>query len=52
LLDFLLTGGEANMGFLTKDNPDIVKVYPTITDISDPRSDVRLAIIHYMENIK
>ena len=52
LLDFLLTGGEANMGFLTKDNPDIVKVYPTITDISDPRSDVRLAIIHYLENIK
>jgi 5'-nucleotidase len=52
LLDFLLTGGEVNLGFLTKSNPGITKVYPTITDLTDPRSDVRLAIIRYMEKIK
>ncbi|HMJ47618.1 MAG TPA: bifunctional metallophosphatase/5'-nucleotidase [Ferruginibacter sp.] len=47
--DFLLTGGEANMGFLKKENPDIIKVYPVVTSLSDPRSDIRLAIIRYLE---
>ena len=51
LTDFLMTGGEANMGFLTKDNPGIVKVYPVYSDISDLRSDVRRAIINYMEGL-
>jgi len=49
--DFLMTGGEANMGFLTKDNPDVVKVYPVYTDLKDPRSDIRRAIINYMEGL-
>ncbi|QDP86272.1 bifunctional metallophosphatase/5'-nucleotidase [Chryseobacterium sp. SNU WT5] len=31
LADFLMTGGEANMGFLTKDHPDIIKIYPIST---------------------
>ncbi|MGV8916010.1 MAG: bifunctional metallophosphatase/5'-nucleotidase [Kaistella sp.] len=48
IADFLMTGGEANMSFLNKDNPDIIKVYPTPTLISDVRSDSRLAIIKYM----
>jgi len=48
--DFLMTGGEANLGFLTKDNLDIVKVYPAFTDLKDARSDVRRAIINYMES--
>lgn len=52
LLDFLMTGGEVNMGFLTKDNPGIVKIYPAVTDITDLRSDVRLAIIRYLETRK
>ena len=51
LTDFLMTGGEANLGFLTKDNPDIVKVYPVFTDMNDPRSDIRRAIISYMEGL-
>ena len=50
--DFLMTGGEANLGFLTKDNPDIVKVYPIFTDLKDARSDIRRAIVNYMEEIK
>ncbi|MFM6925694.1 MAG: bifunctional metallophosphatase/5'-nucleotidase [Ferruginibacter sp.] len=49
ITDFLMTGGEANLGFLTKDNPEIVKVYPVFTDLNDARSDVRRAIIRYME---
>lgn len=48
LADFLMTGGEANLGFLNKDNTDIVKIYPVITDKNDLRSDSRLAIIKYM----
>jgi 5'-nucleotidase len=51
LTDFLMTGGEANLGFLTKDNPDIIKVYPVYSDMNDPRSDIRRAIIRYMETI-
>ena len=50
--DFLMTGGEANLGFLTKDNPDIVKVYPVFTDLKDARSDIRRAIVNYMEEMK
>ncbi len=52
LTDFLMTGGEANLDFLTKDNPDMVKVYPVFTDLNDPRSDIRRAIIRYMEENK
>ena len=49
ITDFLITGGEANLAFLTKDNPDMVKVYPVFTDVNDLRSDIRRAIIRYME---
>ncbi|MES2776159.1 MAG: bifunctional metallophosphatase/5'-nucleotidase [Bacteroidota bacterium] len=52
LLDFLMTGGEANMDFLTSKNPGLVKLYPPQTSVSDPRSDIRLAIVRYMEKIK
>ncbi|MBK9530819.1 MAG: bifunctional metallophosphatase/5'-nucleotidase [Chitinophagaceae bacterium] len=51
LADFLLTGGESNLGFLTGKNPDIEKVYPVYTDAKDLRSDIRRAIIHYMEGL-
>ncbi len=49
MTDFLITGGEANLGYLTKDNPDIVKIYPVSKDLNDPRSDIRLAIIRYLK---
>lgn len=45
LSDFLLTGGEANLGFLTKTNAGIIKVYPVVTDMKDPRFDIRAAVI-------
>jgi hypothetical protein len=41
----------ANLDFLTKDNPDMVKVYPVFTSLDDSRSDVRRAIIRYMEGL-
>ncbi len=52
LADFLMTGGEANLEFLNKDHPDIVKIYPTPTLVSDPRSDSRLAIIKYLAEME
>jgi 2',3'-cyclic-nucleotide 2'-phosphodiesterase (5'-nucleotidase family) len=48
--DFLLTGGESNLDYLTPANKDILKVYDVVTAASDPRSDIRKAIISYMEN--
>lgn len=50
ITDFLLTGGESNMGFLTKDNKEIEKVFPE-ANASDPRSDIRLAIINYLSKL-
>ncbi|RYF87890.1 MAG: bifunctional metallophosphatase/5'-nucleotidase, partial [Chitinophagaceae bacterium] len=52
ITDFLLTGGEANMNFLNKENMAINKVYPIATSQSDLRSDIRLAIVAYMEKLK
>jgi 5'-nucleotidase len=49
LPEFLLTGGEANMDFLKKENPDVLKVYPYVPNPSDLRSDIRLAIVKYLE---
>jgi 2',3'-cyclic-nucleotide 2'-phosphodiesterase (5'-nucleotidase family) len=49
LSDFLLTGGEANMGFLTPANPDIVKVYDPIAPAPNTQTDIRLAIVKYLE---
>lgn len=44
LSDFLLTGGEANLNYLTPDNKEILKVY----EQNDPlMSDIRKAIIDY-----
>ncbi len=46
-----MTGGKTNMEFLTKDNPGIVQVYLVFTELSDPRSDIRRAIIKNMEGM-
>jgi len=47
LTEFLLTGGEANLGFLKPDNPAITKVYELPT--ADIRADVRKVILYYLE---
>ena len=57
LPDFLLTGNEANMGFLKasldangkSSNPDIPTILkPDAKDKSDLRNDIRLALIQYL----
>jgi len=50
--EFLLTGKESNIEFLNPSNPEVIKVYDTPTSPADSRSDVRLAIIRYMEKMK
>ena len=43
--DFLFTGKEANLDFLTPDNPNVVKVY----DMNTPAlKDIRMAVVEYV----
>ncbi|MBO9682110.1 MAG: bifunctional metallophosphatase/5'-nucleotidase [Flavisolibacter sp.] len=49
ITDFLLTGKEANLEYLNPTNVDVVKTYDAVTSITDPRSDVRLAVVKYLE---
>jgi 5'-nucleotidase len=50
ILDFLLTGMEQNMGFLTKDNPGILKITtPDPSNKNDLRNDIRFAVIDYLK---
>lgn len=48
--DFLLTGLESGLGFLKKDNPDILIYNPPRKDNSnDLRNDIRMIIIDYLK---
>lgn len=51
MAEFLLTGGEANLSYLTPNNPDIVKVHDAETSVGNPLSDVRIAIINYLKGM-
>jgi 2',3'-cyclic-nucleotide 2'-phosphodiesterase (5'-nucleotidase family) len=48
LADFLLSGKEQNMDFLTDKNPGIVKVYPAETATGNPKLDIRLAVVKFL----
>ena len=48
LSDFLITGKEANLEFLTVENRDIIKVYDLPGQATVP-GDIRLALIRYLE---
>jgi len=50
--DFLISGKEQNLGFLNERNPEVLKVYPAETSSGNPKSDIRLAIIKYLEKQK
>lgn len=50
LTDFLLSGKEANLGFLQPDNPGVKKVYEDFKT-PDLRSDIRLALITYLKSL-
>jgi 2',3'-cyclic-nucleotide 2'-phosphodiesterase (5'-nucleotidase family) len=49
ITEFLLTGKEANLDFLNPTNVEIVKVYDAETAITNPKSDIRLAVVKYLE---
>ncbi len=44
--DFLLTGGEARMDYLTEKNPGIMRIYPK------SNRDIRIDLISYMEGLE
>jgi 2',3'-cyclic-nucleotide 2'-phosphodiesterase (5'-nucleotidase family) len=52
LTEFLLSGKETNLGFLNETNPGMVKVYPAETAVTNPQSDIRTAIVMYLESRK
>ena len=49
--DFLVTGKESNLGFLNKDNPGMIKLHEPATSTQDLRSDIRLALVRYLEKV-
>ncbi len=49
LTDFLLTGGESHMQYLTMNNPSILKIYPNDGKYADLNKDIRLVIVNYLE---
>jgi 2',3'-cyclic-nucleotide 2'-phosphodiesterase (5'-nucleotidase family) len=50
--DFLITGKETNLGFFNEKNPGVVKMYPAQTSAGQLQSDIRLAVIRYLEQRK
>src|SRR6266496_1166227 len=50
--EFLFSGKEANLDFLNPNNPYVVKVYDADTSVSSSKSDVRLAVVRYLEKRK
>jgi 2',3'-cyclic-nucleotide 2'-phosphodiesterase (5'-nucleotidase family) len=50
--DFLITGKESGLGFFTEKNPGVIKIYPAQTGKENAQSDIRLAIIRYLEQKK
>ncbi|MCI0448984.1 MAG: bifunctional metallophosphatase/5'-nucleotidase [Chlorobi bacterium] len=48
--DYLLSGMEQNFGYLTRDNPSIIKISePDPSDRNDLRNDMRFAVINYLK---
>lgn len=50
--EFLFSGKEANLDFLNPKNPDVVKAYDAETSPSSSASDIRLAVVRYLEKKK
>jgi 5'-nucleotidase / UDP-sugar diphosphatase len=47
---FMMEGKETNFGYLTAQNPDVLKVNePDEKDLSDIRNDVRKVLIAYLK---
>lgn len=52
LPEFLLSGKEAAMDFVNSTNVEMTKVYPAAASVADVKSDVRLAVVRYLEKNK
>jgi 2',3'-cyclic-nucleotide 2'-phosphodiesterase (5'-nucleotidase family) len=52
IAEFLLTGKEANLGFLNPANPGITKIYEPVTVKGHPQTDIRLSVIRYLDSRK
>ena len=50
--EFLFSGKEANLDFLNPNNPDVVKVYDADASVTNSKSDIRLAVVKYLEKSK
>jgi 2',3'-cyclic-nucleotide 2'-phosphodiesterase (5'-nucleotidase family) len=50
--EFLFSGKEANFDFLNANNSDVVKVYGADTSVTSSKSDIRLAVVRYLEKRK
>jgi len=50
--EFLFSGKEANLDFFNPNNPDVVKVYDAETSVTSSKSDIRLAVVRYLEKKK
>jgi 5'-nucleotidase len=48
--DFLMTGKETNLSFLQRESAGIIKTHPLEGFQGNPKSDIRLAIIKYLES--
>ncbi len=46
--DFLMTGREANLGFLTQEHPDVMEVQ--LPGAENVGRDIRLALVEYLKN--
>jgi 2',3'-cyclic-nucleotide 2'-phosphodiesterase (5'-nucleotidase family) len=51
ITEFLFTGKESNLEFVNPSNPEIIKAYDAAAGITNPLSDIRLALIKYLEKI-
>ncbi len=49
ITDYLFSGKEVNLDFFNKGNPDVVKVYDADATPGSSTSDIRLALIRYLE---
>jgi 2',3'-cyclic-nucleotide 2'-phosphodiesterase (5'-nucleotidase family) len=52
LPDFLLSGKETNLDFLNEKNAGITKVYAAENEVTNPKADIRMAIVKYLESKK
>ncbi len=51
LNDFLIDGQEQNLGFLNPKNYEVYRLYNKQTSPQNPQSDIRLAVIKYLEKM-